>query len=95
MPIASTIEERLAAVEKAVAELQQGKAAVEPKHGWVEKITGTFKDDPEFGEILRLGQEIRQAEKLEALRAAFGGHPRGMGMVKSLAKTQRRKEEVK
>jgi len=63
MSIALTFEERLAAVEKEIRELKQGKATVEPKHNWLEKITGTFKDDPEFGEILRLGQEIRKTEQ--------------------------------
>jgi hypothetical protein len=65
MSIAPTIEERLAAVEKEILELKQGKPAIEPKLGWLEKITGTFKEDPEFGEILRLGQEIRKTEKME------------------------------
>jgi hypothetical protein len=65
MSSAPTIEERLAAVEKEIIELKQGKAAIEPKLGWLDKITGTFKEDPEFGEILRLGQEIRKTEKME------------------------------
>ena len=65
MSITPTIEERLAAVEKEILELKQGKAPIEPKLGWLEKISGTFKDDPEFGEILRLGQEIRKTEKMD------------------------------
>ena len=32
--------------------------------GWIDKITGSFKDDPDFEEILRLGREIRQADRL-------------------------------
>jgi hypothetical protein len=65
MSIALTIEERLAAVENEIRKLKQGNASAEPKNGWLEKISGTFKNDPEFGEILRLGQEIRNTEKME------------------------------
>ena len=65
MSIASNIEERLAVVEKEIRELKEAKTAVESKKGWLEKITGTFKDDPEFGEILRLGQEIRKTERMD------------------------------
>jgi hypothetical protein len=65
MQIALTLEERLAAVEKEIRELKQGKVPVQPKHSWLEKISGTFKDDPEFGEILRLGREIRKTEIIE------------------------------
>jgi hypothetical protein len=54
MSIALTIEERLAIVAKEIRELKHSKAVVESKPNWLEKITGTFKDDPEFGEILRL-----------------------------------------
>jgi hypothetical protein len=56
-----SIEERLAILEKEVAELKRGK--VQDKGNWIRKISGSFKDDPEFGEILRLGREIREAEK--------------------------------
>jgi hypothetical protein len=34
--------------------------------GWIDRITGSFKDDPDFEEILRLGQEIRKADRLDA-----------------------------
>jgi len=65
MPIVLTVEERLALVEKEIRELKQGKAPVEPKPNWLEKIAGTFKDDPEFGELLRLGQQIRKTGQME------------------------------
>ena len=65
MSIAQSFEERLAMLEKEIRELKQGSAPAQTKHNWLEKITGTFKGDPEFGEILRLGQEIRKAEKME------------------------------
>jgi hypothetical protein len=32
---------------------------------WVSNITGMFKDDPDFDEIVRLGKEMRDAEQPE------------------------------
>ena len=29
---------------------------------WIAEITGSFKDDPDFDEIVRLGKEMRDAE---------------------------------
>ena len=60
-----SVEERLAILEQEVAELKRVNSPGSPKPNWLGKIAGTFKDDPEFGEILRLGQEIRKAEKLD------------------------------
>jgi hypothetical protein len=34
------------------------------KPGWVVKIVGAFKDDPDFAEILRLRREERQSDIL-------------------------------
>ncbi len=56
-----SVEERLAILEREVAELK--RASPQRKGNWIEKITGTFKGDPEFGEILRLGKEIRDADR--------------------------------
>ncbi len=65
MSIAPSFEERLTIVEKEIRELKQVKAPHSLKHNWLEKIAGSFKDDPEFGDILRLGQEIRKSEKMD------------------------------
>jgi|GEM_PF-688875 hypothetical protein len=57
------IEQRLTRVEK---ELELLKARTESdglKSGWVSQVTGSFKDDPEFDEILRLGKEIRDSDQ--------------------------------
>jgi hypothetical protein len=63
-----SVEERLTALEKQLAELQQQVAELrkrllptESKADWFEKVAGSFKDDPEFGEVLRLGRECRQS----------------------------------
>jgi hypothetical protein len=54
-----TVEERLAVLEREFAELKQHVA---PKQDWIAKVSGSFKNDPDFGEILRFGREIRDAE---------------------------------
>jgi hypothetical protein len=63
MSQASTIEQRLAQVEKELAELKQQVQGQNAKKNWIDSVTGSFKDDPEFDEILRLGKEIRDADK--------------------------------
>jgi hypothetical protein len=60
-----TVEERLSILEKEVAELKHPASSVALKQSWLDCITGSFKGDPEFGEILRLGREIRNADKTE------------------------------
>jgi len=62
----STVEERLAHVENDVAELKTELRRLRSAEGWIDKITGSFKDDPDFEEILRLGQEIRCADRVES-----------------------------
>ena len=63
MSEASTIEQRLAQVEKELAELKQQVQGRNAKTNCVDSITGSFQDDPEFDEMLRLGKEIRDADK--------------------------------
>ena len=63
MSEAPTIEQRLAQVEKELAALKQQLQGQNAKSNWIDAITGSFKDDPEFDEILRLGKEIRDADK--------------------------------
>lgn len=67
MPMA-TVEERLERLEKEVRLLKLTQAAkivfAAKKPGWVSKIEGSFKDAPEFAEIIRLGREERQADIL-------------------------------
>jgi hypothetical protein len=43
-----------------------GQAASDsPKRSWISEVTGSFKDDSEFDKILRLGKEIRDADRPE------------------------------
>jgi hypothetical protein len=57
----TSIEERLKVVEAAIAELKQHNAHPEPN--WIEQITGSFKDDPIFDEVLAYGREFRYADR--------------------------------
>ena len=60
----ASVEERLARLEKEIEELKKARKDQQSAHdgNWISKITGTFKDDPEFDEILRLGREERRAD---------------------------------
>jgi hypothetical protein len=57
------IEKRLETVERELASLKIEVENLRPGSNWVSSISGTFKDDPEFDEILRLGKELRDAEQ--------------------------------
>ena len=61
--MSETIEARLAKVERELAILKA--RTPRDKSNWIEKITGSFQDDADFEEILRLGKEIRDAEQPE------------------------------
>jgi hypothetical protein len=56
----TSLEQRLEAVEAAVAELKQ---QARPRVNWLEQITGSFKDDPIFDEVLAYGREFRYADR--------------------------------
>jgi hypothetical protein len=59
----STIEQRLTAVEQQLADLKRRLPLRPDGKSWVEQIAGTFKDDPDFDEIVRLGREFRKSVK--------------------------------
>jgi len=65
-PPPSKLEERVAHVERDLLDLKSHMERLHPGEGWIDKITGSFKDDPDFEEILRLGQEIRKADRLSS-----------------------------
>ena len=57
-----TLEERVAALETEVARLKQELAnESQPKKPWWEQIRGTFKNDPDYLEAMRLGREYRES----------------------------------
>jgi hypothetical protein len=57
------VENRLAAVERAVRELQARLGVGEQDPNWINRITGILKDSPAFGEVIELGRQIRSADR--------------------------------
>ncbi|NET62228.1 MAG: hypothetical protein F6K47_40815 [Symploca sp. SIO2E6] len=58
----TSLEERLAAVEAMLAQLQKKIADLQPAN-WLQQITGSFKDEPAFEEVLAYGRAIRQGDE--------------------------------
>jgi hypothetical protein len=63
-PDLAAITQRLIVVEKELAELKQ-HVQQPTSQPWYLKHAGKFADDPEFQEIVRLGKEIRDADRLD------------------------------
>lgn len=61
--MSETIEARLAKVERELAILKARTRENGTPENWIEKITGSFQDDPDFDEIVRLGKEFRQSDR--------------------------------
>ena len=61
--MSQTVESRLAKVERELAILKS--RLPHDKSNWIFEITGTFKDDADFEEIVRLGKELRDGEAPE------------------------------
>jgi len=57
----NSIEERLAAVEAAITELQS-QLTDSQFTNWLQQVTGSFKDEPAFDEVLAYGRAIRQTD---------------------------------
>ncbi|MGG6268355.1 hypothetical protein ACQ4M3_19840 [Leptolyngbya sp. AN03gr2] len=57
-----SLEERLALVEAAIAELQK-QVSTSSSPNWLQQITGSFKDEPAFEEVLAYGRAIRQGDE--------------------------------
>jgi hypothetical protein len=62
MAIEASLAERLAVLEEAIARLQQ-QVRLEHQSNWVEQITGSFKDEPAFEQVLAYGHAIRQGDE--------------------------------
>ncbi|XZE45798.1 hypothetical protein SH467x_001060 [Pirellulaceae bacterium SH467] len=61
----ATVEERLAKVERELEIIKRDKQAESSRLGWLERVKGTFKGDPDFEEIVKLGKELRDQESCE------------------------------
>ena len=73
--MATTLEERVSALEAQVAHLLAGKQAANTDAPWWRQRYGAFQDDEMYDEAMRLGAEYRRsqptaAEEIEALEKA-------------------------
>lgn len=58
----ATVEERLSALEEKMTQLLTEKSTGSSQESpWWERIVGTFKDDPDYDEAMRLGREYRES----------------------------------
>jgi hypothetical protein len=58
----TSLEERLSAAEAVIAELHK-QVSAPPATNWLQQITGSFKDEPAFEEVLAYGRAIRQGDE--------------------------------
>jgi len=58
----TSLEERMTAVEAAITQIQK-QIDYRKSNNWLEQISGSFKDEPAFEEILALGQAIRRGDE--------------------------------
>ena len=61
----STVDDRLSALEMEVSILRQQVSTGSQNGNWLDQVAGSFRDQPEFDEVLRLGRQIRQQDLLD------------------------------
>jgi hypothetical protein len=52
-------------VEREIAELKRRLPAEKSQEDWVDAMSGVFADEPEFDEVVRLGREMREADRMQ------------------------------
>jgi len=65
MPTDTSIEQRLTVLESVVAELQRRLASGAATANWLERFTGSFKDEPAFAEVVEYGRALRMADQAQ------------------------------
>jgi len=60
----TSIEQRLAAVETAVHDLQRRLEHLSLSPNWLSQVIGSLKDEPDFEEVIAYGKAIREADQL-------------------------------
>ena len=63
MTVDTKIEQRLTAVEEAINDLRCRLDALPTVGNWLEQISGAFKDEPAFEEVLEFGRVVRSADR--------------------------------
>jgi hypothetical protein len=61
MPNEFSLQQRLAALEREVAQIKRHLTSNETKGNWVDEISGSMAAFPEFEEVVRLGREFRES----------------------------------
>ncbi len=57
------LEQRLAAIEHAIADLQRRLAVAPPSGNWLDQVVGSISDEEAFQEALEFGRVFRQADR--------------------------------
>jgi hypothetical protein len=57
------IEQRIAAIERAIADLQNQLAGNPTPSNWLDKVAGSVTDEAAFREVLELGRAFRWADR--------------------------------
>jgi uncharacterized protein YhaN len=58
------LEQRVAELESEVAKLKANqKTNSDPVNAWVDRIFGTFANDPDYEEAMRLGRKYRESTR--------------------------------
>ena len=55
----STVEDRLSLLEAAMQDVKRLLATDREPRAWLDDVSGSMRDWPEFDEVLRLGREYR------------------------------------
>ncbi len=59
----ANFEERLAVLEEAVHQLQEAFKTRQSVPDWLDRLTGSMKDEPDFDEVLAHARTIRGADR--------------------------------
>jgi len=57
-----TLDQRVSALEQAVSDLQR-RFLTQPAANWLEELTGSFKDEPAFDEVVEYGRQFRWLDR--------------------------------
>lgn len=61
-----TVEERLTVLEREMADLKRQILLARAPGNWFGFVAGSFRDDPDFEEVLRLGRAVRGSDRSDA-----------------------------
>jgi hypothetical protein len=59
----AAVEQRLSALEHAVAQLQRRLTLCEAAPDWLDRVAGSITDDEAFQQVLAYGREFREADR--------------------------------